>query len=295
MNKIDGRGYLTFAIGEEYLRMAYAQCLSLKAVMPDAKYAVVLDQDTHGLLGDHHAVFDHVIVSPVTYDHPMQYECLALALTPWKETIKLDADVYFPHSIDHWWTTLRLRDACFTTDVYDYKQDKINSRAHRRLFDDNCLPNIYTAFWYFRYTQTTVDLFNHARNITKDWKWHADTFLIGNTDPDIRTDEVFAIAAMMVGKEKVTIPGSLVPSFTHMKEHLMNLPSSVPWPDQLYTSGCPEIDVDFNIQTRPFHYYRKEWLTDERIRELEQFHGIGKCNGGAHQPVTVEPDIQTSI
>ena len=265
------KGFLTFAIGPSYLRMAYAQALSIKLAMPKANYAVIIDKDTEKYINRRHRqLFDTTIVLKTEKrSNSMEYECYAFDLTPWKETIKLDADVYFPESIDHWWTNLRLRDVCFTKNVYTFTDKEITSRWHRQLFDSNLLPNVYTALWYFRYTDTAFDLFQKAKYITKNWDWYAKRFLINNRSSELRTDEVFALAVAIVGEDLCTLPGKLVPSFTHMKEQLNELNKDTPWPDQLYTTGDQSIDVGFYPQYRPFHYYRKEWLTDARIRTLE--------------------------
>ena len=266
------RGFMTFAIGEQYLRLAYAQALSIKNVMPDAKYAVVIDETSGYLPSDRYdSVFDSVIHVANYGTNPMTLEWMAYGLSPWKETIKLDADVYFPESIDHWWSILRQCDVWFPTQVYDYTGKVITSRWHRKLFDDNNLPDVYTALYYFRYSQLATTLFTNAKLITADWDWFASDFLINNRNPELRTDEVFALAALITGVETCTVPGATVPSFVHMKEQLIGLEdTNTPWPEQLYSTGTKHLDIHFYPQTKPVHFYRKEWMTDDRIEQLER-------------------------
>jgi hypothetical protein len=266
-------GYLTFAIGESYLRHAYAQALSIKCTQKNSNYAVVLDKKAAALIEPkHEKVFDHII--PLNYepivDWDMKNECRALELSPFKETIKLDSDMLFTSSIDHWWPILRNRDVVFTTQVHNFREEPITLRDHRSLFDSNLLPNVYSAFFYFRYSRLSVELFQAAKAITSDWDWVAQYHLINNRDDRIRTDEVFALAVQMVGEEQCTLPYA-VPSFVHMKNFLNGLSANQNWHEQIYsTVHNSSVTIGNYKQRLPFHYHEKGWLSDEIISNYER-------------------------
>ena len=68
------QGFMTLAIGADYLKMAYLQALSIKLVMPDARYCVAVDPTTQELITDkQNKVFDYVRTVNAT-DWPMERE-----------------------------------------------------------------------------------------------------------------------------------------------------------------------------------------------------------------------------
>lgn len=246
-----GQGYLIYAFGKEYIEMAVELSRSIQRTQTHKLAALVYDEDTPPSLEDARW-FEHLIPINRKDAPPMACEWQAFALSPFKETIKLDADMIIHESIDHWWPIMRQQEVCFTTNVRTYQNNMVTSRAHRKLFDDNDLPNIYTALYYFRYSMTATKLFRFAHEITMNWNDVART-LKGNTDLSIRTDEVFAIAAQLVGLDKCTLPGLTVPTFVHMKEEINGLSNTKPWPEQLYCENYMRM-IDSNSQYYPVHY-----------------------------------------
>lgn len=194
----------------------------------------------------------------------------AFNLTPWRETVMLDADMIFTSSVDHWWPTMRLLDVCVTNNVYDYTESMITSRACRKLFDINLLPNAYGAFMYFRYTMFSNDFFQKMKQVTENWNWFADSYLIKNENPIPRLDEILAITTRVVGIEKCMLPIS-IPTFVHAKNELLNLTLETPWYEQVYVEwdGIVPI-IDHFKQRLPLHYHYKEFVTDDIIRNFER-------------------------
>lgn len=271
MTMSSSKGFLTFAFGESYLRMAYAQALSIKASQTNNNYAVVVDEETKKLLEPkHYLIFDHVITPFEAADEPMKAEWQAYKLTPWDLTIKLDADMLLMSSIDHWWQHLQNHDMVMSTTAIDFRGKKITSRAHRKLFDENHLPDVYTAFMFFQSGTDSSSVFYYAERFSKAWEEAG----IPTVDSKLKTDELFALCARIVGPEKVTLPIAL-PAFVHGKSELWGL-GNIPWYEQLYTQwDNDKLRVGHHVQDLPFHYHHKEWLTDdviERLERLERHH-----------------------
>ena len=65
------RGFLTIAQntdGVDYLRLAYAQAMSIKLTMPDSQYCVIVDKSTNEQITDEQRlVFDHIRVLDEDY------------------------------------------------------------------------------------------------------------------------------------------------------------------------------------------------------------------------------------
>ena len=269
----DNRGFLTFAVGKEhdYVRMAYAQALSIKATQKNSCYCIIVDEhNAKQLTSKHYNVFDVVKVLPSNFEAvgwDMSCQWQAYNKSPWAETIKLDADMLLLSSIDHWWDILATNEVVLTTNICDFRGEPIRSRAHRKLFDTNGLPDVYSAFMYFRPGRVSSELFYYAERLTNEW---ATITLKDEPNHSIRSDELFALAARLTGVEKVTLPIS-TPLFVHAKEEVWNISSTVPWHEQLYTQwDGVKLLVGHHVQDRPFHYHHKEWLTDDIIERLER-------------------------
>lgn len=265
----DQQGFLTFAIGEPYLKLAYAQALSIKLTQKVKNCAVVVDKNNAD--DKYLKIFDEVFIidyTPTSWDMTQYYR--ALGFTPWKETILLESDIILTESIDHWWDSLRLRDVCLTKQVRNFRDEIITSRKHRKLFDENLLPNIYAGFVYFRYSQFATEFFFLLRFITQEWDCIAKEHFIKNEDMRFRIDEAFSLAARIVGEQHVTLPIN-IPVFVHAKESLWELSEQQPWYEQLFCEWNNNVPLVGHYQQRlPFHYHHKEWLTDDIIEQYER-------------------------
>ena len=257
----------------DYLQMAYLQALSIKTTQKTIKnYAVIVDQKINNLLEEkHRKLFDSVVV--IDEDWSFKNEWKIRNYSPWKKTIKLDADLIFTRDISHWWEYFSQWSLLFTNTVEDYKHRVIKSRWHRKLFDANTLPDIYTAFFYFKDDIETAEFFKLVKEIGDDWEWFAKEFLIKNTNPLPRDDEIFSIAAEIYGTEKCILPGASFPKFVHMKEALNELVIGTPWHEQIhFENNNNQIWIGNYLQHLPFHYCSKTFVSQELVKIYEQNH-----------------------
>ena len=267
------KGFLTFAIGEQYLRAARAQAMTAKLTQANNNFAVVVDSTASGLINEEDvSLFDKIIVlDHVAQGWDMTKEWMAFKLSPWRETFKTDADMLFTASIDHWWIALQHRDVCITRSVRDFRLGLITSKSHRRLFDANQLPNAYSAMTYFRYSKGAADFFSLVRKISEDWEWFAKDLLVKNDDPRPRTDEMFAIASMIMGPDLTMSHVDELPTFVHMKERLNGLSYQQPWHEQIPCYWHRDKLFVGNIaQQLPFYYHQKGSLTDELYSSIQR-------------------------
>jgi hypothetical protein len=237
------RGFLTFAQNNsdtDYLTLAYALALSIKATQKITDFAVIVDEATEKRITDaHRKVFDHIILltqDDAAQDHwKMRNEWTAWWLTPFKETIKIEADMLVPTSIDHWWDGLQQTEVCMTTNIRDYEGNVSNTRQYRKLFDSNNLPDVYSGLMYFRYGLDSKEFFTTAHDVFENWNMFKKYVLRNCRDEEPTTDVVFAIAASIVGVEKCTNPCLTFPTFVHMKPAVQGWPENVNWNNALYT------------------------------------------------------------
>lgn len=260
------QGYVTFAINSaevDYLKLAYLQALNIKATQRHNKYAVIVDPSTEALITDEHRqVFDYIITceKPNT---PFEAEWKVFWLTPFKETIKLESDLLFTRSIDHWWDSFRLKDVCLSHGCKDFTQRLSDVRMYRTVFDRNNLPDVYNGLMYFRYSATAQWFFAYAGTIFKNWESVRDCLIACHEDVP-STDLVYAIVASIFGPEHCCIPTMDI-NFVHMKPGIQHWPEQ-PWTD---TAVCEQNGTMIRInninQLAPVHYYQKDFATDEQI------------------------------
>ena len=267
------QGYFTFAQNTDtvnYLDLAYAQAVSIKNTQKINQYAVAVDAETKKqLTHEHRTTFDYIIDIRDPNVHAMSNEWQAWHLTPFKETVKLESDMLFITSVDHWWTGMRLQEVCFTTKIRNYEGKISNARAYRKLFDENNLPDIYTGMYYFRFGRTSMELFQLVEVIYANWTLFRDELLKNCREDRPSTDVVFAIAARLLGEELCTNPALDYPGFVHMKGAVNGLAAGANWldvyPHELYNNN---LMINFTRQTWPVHYYQKEFINDRNRAEL---------------------------
>ena len=267
------QGFLTLAINSSevnYLELAYLQALNVKATQTHNSYAVIVDRLTEELIEERHRrVFDYII--PVNYDtvNPFSIEVSVFNSTPFKETIKLESDLLFTRTIDHWWTAFRLKDVCLSTGALTYLSLPGTVRKYRQLFDDNNLPDVYNGLMYFRYSQTAADFFRAAAMIFDHWDEVVCNFKQMDQEPT--TDVVYAIATLMIGKEAVTMPSMDFLNFVHMKPGFNGWSDARSWLETvMHERDGDVIRINNTNQYQPVHYYDKTYATRELIEYYEQ-------------------------
>lgn len=273
------RGFLTIAQNTaevDYLRLAYAQAMSIKLTMPDSQYCVVVDEDTEKQITDKHRnLFDNIVVLDEDYakqdDWKLANEWQVFNLSPYKETIKVESDILFTRSITHWWHAFRLRDIVLSVGTKNFKGDSATSRVYRRIFDANQLPDVYNGLMYFRYSETASEFFDIAEQVFKQWETVKENVLKGFSYEEASTDVVYAIAAKTLGVERCTLPDCDFINFTHMKNAINDWPDDKPWNEMIMTElDLPMIRINNVNQYHPVHYQDKNWLTDEIIERYEE-------------------------
>jgi hypothetical protein len=274
MNHKEQLGFLSVACNTEqvdYLNLAYIQALCIKKTQKNNRYAVIVDKKTHSLIQDKHKkVFDYIIESPDHNFGPYGTEAFLFDLTPFKETIKLESDLLFTRSIDHWVNAFRLRDLVLSIGCKNYLGEQSQSRKYRKFFDDNELPDVYNGLMYFRFTKTAKDFFDQVKQIFAEWNTIVD-ILKNCREEQPSTDVVFALAANIIGRELCTIPSAEFVNFVHMKSAINNFDEDLNF-DEVFVTEFNEGMIRINNinQYHPLHYYNKNFVTQDMIEYYER-------------------------
>jgi hypothetical protein len=275
------QGFVTIAQNGEvdYLRLAYVQALSIKATMPGSEYAVIVDAETmKSVTEQHRKVFDYVIEMPHDYSGDVAWKLMnewqVFWLTPFKETIKLEADLLIPRDIGHWWHTFRLRDVVLSNGCRDYQERISVNKRYRRIFESNDLPDVYNGLMYFRFSETASRFFRLAMSIFLNWDEIRDPLLMHCEVALPTTDLVYAIAAKTIGIELTTLPVDFI-NFVHMKPSINNWPEDTAFHRAVsVVVDAPDIRINNVQQYHPVHYHYKDFITDEMIKDYERAAGI---------------------
>lgn len=279
------RGFLVFAQNgaHDYLRMAYGLALSLKASQSQYGHLSVAITPGMDVPEKYLDVFDEVIDIPwideaSNSEWKLENEWKAFHITPYKETIKMDADMIVPSDIAHWWNRLSHKDVWASTHPVTYRGQIISSDYYRKTFTSNNLPNIYTALMYFKANENAQKLFEMAEIIYHNWQKFFYEYLDETRPNYVSTDVVFALAMQLIdGQSEMT--GGEFPSFVHMKTRLQDWSADKTdenWMKYVSPTITPKGGVKigrFN-QDHPVHYHNKIFLTDAVLRRLERAAGL---------------------
>lgn len=177
-------------------------------------------------------------------------------LSPFRQTIKLEADMLVASAIDHWWTLFEHRDVVVSTGCRNYYNNQSQSRFYRKIFDNNNLPDVYNAVTYWRVSRTAKEFFTLTQDIFQNWKEYKKLLRFPDDEPT--TDLVYAMAAQIVGPELVTLPFASYPKIVHMKKHIVNTRTDN-WTQELIWELDP-LRIQTYAQWGIFHYQVKTWM-----------------------------------
>lgn len=232
------RGYLIPAIGDVYVRCAEQLADSIRSFHPDANITIVTEEQL-----------------PYGNQGGWANDWQMFHVSPYRQTIKLEADMIAAGPIDHWWTLFELRDVVVSQGARTFYDQPAGSRFYRKTFDQNHLPDIYNAITYWRLSTTAKQFFGLVKDIFQQWDTYQRILKFPDAEPS--TDLVYAMVAVIMGPEQVTLPAGLGPTIVHMKRHI-NPTNTDDWTQELIWESDP-LRINTVAQWGLVHYHVKEW------------------------------------
>jgi hypothetical protein len=240
------RGFVIMAQGDDYVKCANTLKASIKRVMPKANVTIVTTE-----------MLPHGDQAPNT-NWKLQNDWQVYEASPYDETIKLEADMYIPRNIDHWWEVLSNQDVVVSSLIRNFKQEISDVRMYRRFIDDNNLPDAYNAITYFKKSDTAKHFFEIVKDVFENWNEYKG-MLKCNPQEIATTDWAYAIACHIIGIEKTMLPTFTEMSMIHMKQYI-NGTATENWTDTFIYECLPnQIRVQTIPQQYPFHYHIKNF------------------------------------
>jgi hypothetical protein len=237
------RGYLIPAIGDEYVRCAERLRDSILAWHPDAHITILTEEQLpYGNQGG----------------YANDWQCHWAS--PYRQTVKLEADMLCASPIDHLWTLFEHRDVVVSQGARNFYDQPATNRYYRKIFDANELPDVYNAITYWRVSKTALEFFQLVRAIFEHWDQYRT--LLKFPDEQATTDVVYAMAAQIIGPDAVTLPAGIGPQIVHMKQRMIAT-HTADWTQELvWEHTNPGLRINTVAQWGLVHYYVKEWANE---------------------------------
>ena len=243
------RGFVIMAqntLTVDYVACANVLADSIKRVMPSANVSIITEKELpHGDIA-------------TNKEWKLANDWQVYEASPYDETIKLEADMFIPRSIDHWWDVLSILDVVVCSNIRNLRGELSTVRFYRKFIDDNKLPDAYNAITYFKKSDTASKFFNIVRDVFENWDQYKAT-LKCNVREEATTDWAYAIACHIIGIEKTMMPIFTEMSMTHMKQYINDL-STEDWTNTLTYECLPnQIRINTIPQMYPLHYHVKSF------------------------------------
>lgn len=275
------KGYLILSQNtktEDYMRLAYGLALSIKGTQSTINKVAIATSDI--VPAKYKKVFDYIIDIPwddqsKSSEWKIENKWKYYYMTPFEETVVLDADMIFQSDISYWWDILSSKDMWFTSQPVTFKGEVITTNEYRKSFISNNLPNVYTAFMYFKKNRPVAEVFRLVEFIFKNWKEFYYEFLDDTRPKYLSGDVAYALAIKILGLEYEYVSDQRIPTFVHMKSYAQNIDKKLisdDWTKTLptyFTNDC-KFKIGNYEQQLPVHYQNKHWLTDDILFKLEK-------------------------
>lgn len=258
----------------DYLKLAYAAALSIKNTQKQGYDKVALIIDNKEKLKE--------LKSPWVFDKVVEWKEETFwdgrswmdKLTPWENTICIDADMIFLRDVSHWVDYfIENLDLYIPSKSHTVSGNTVTDDFYRKCFTKNQLPNLYSFFTFFKsQSEISEEFFKLGRYIIKNPKEFSNIFLSEYKPKILGTDEAFALSAKILDIQDNISFELEFPKIVHMKPMIQDWP----WPadkvtdhNGFYLSSNGQLKIGNFKQNDIVHYAEKDLVTDEIISLLE--------------------------
>jgi hypothetical protein len=272
------KGFVVFAQNTEatdYIKQAYALALSIKNTQSNVTNISVITND---IVPEQYCnVFDQIIPIPWgdLSKNPLwkiENRWKVYHASPYDETIVLDTEMLFLEDISNWWDYCSTSDLKFCSKIKNFKGEIVTRDLHhRKAFINNGLSNPYVALMYFKKSDLAHDFYKVLEFVCKNWEYCYKKYAPNNFQNWLSIDLASAIAIDIMGTEEQVIDPTLPFEFVHMKPAIQNIiPVPINWQDILSINYQQnKLFIANQKQRYLFHYVKKDFLTDNIIKILE--------------------------
>ena len=259
----------------DYLKLAYALALSIKNTQKPGYDKVALVIDKPELVDNLKSpwVFDHVIA----WDKETHWDGRSWMdqLTPFENTVCLDADMLFLRDYSHWINYfIENCELYIPSKALTYRGETITNDFYRKTFTKNSLPNLYSMFTFFKQeSKLATEFFNLGRYIIKNPVEFSNLYLVKHKPKVVGTDEAFALSAKILDISDIISYDLEFPNVVHMKPMIQNwswTADKVTEHAGFYFNTQGNLKIGNYQQHNIIHYVEKDLVNDEIVSMLEE-------------------------
>jgi len=273
------KGFVLFAVGEEYLKQAYLCAMSIRATGNSYPVSVVTC-DT--VPTKYKRVFDQIIDIPCYKKDDSRFQTAhrwkIYDASPYEHTIVLDTDILVLQNLDTWWNFLETRDVYYLDKAYTYRKQPVTSDYYRKAFTANKLPSIYNGIHFFKKCKTAQEFYKWLEIIATDWKpfyeQHCKEYCPKIPSMDI---SVSIASKILDCYPSIVNKNAEFPMFIHMKPYAQNWQNPTEsWQNKVgvYFTDDLQLKIGNHLQNTVFHYTENSFVTDKILLQYEQFLGL---------------------
>ena len=249
------RGYLIYAIDEPYTSMANTLKKSME-YHTDDNVTIISDNFPYE---DITKKFDKQ--NNNTYISNLLNMWQIYWMSPYDETIVLDADMLFLNDYSYWWNYLSKFDMLFPNTIINYKQEIIKHDQYDKILTEHNTRPAYEKMFYFKKGQFAQEFFTMLEQILKNYR-SISLEMFPNTRPQtLRACHVFPTCIKMLGIEDVVYDKNNVFKYIDMRLSCLNA-NVTKWDEDLKHWGdYKEFYIENFKQYYPLHYRNAEIFT----------------------------------
>jgi hypothetical protein len=258
----------------DYIKQAYALALSIHATQSETAISIITNDNVPE---EYQEVFDQIIPIPwidntVESRYAAEHRWKIYHVTPYDETIVLDADMLILQDINDWWWYAQDHDLLFCSNALNYKGDVIEDSIYRKTFTANKLPNTYFALHYFKKSERAEYFYKVLEFVVNNWAWCYGKLASEHYQNWLSMDLAAAIALELCGYNSSADVCSPL-RFVHMKPAVQgwSLPAAY-WRNTIpYTfTKTGKLTVGNITQHYLFHYVEKDFIDDDILKKLKR-------------------------
>jgi hypothetical protein len=268
--KLVNRGFLIFADGEAYVKQAYLCAMSIRATKNEYPVSIVTCDEVPK---EYTWAFDKIIDIPnykkTDSRFRSEHRWKLYDVSPYEETIVLDADVLVLENLDYAWVIFTNYNLYYPTQVNTYRQEPVTNNYYRKAFIENKLPNVYNTLHFFKKCEECKVYYTWVEIISNNWEEFYNQHCKGYMPNGPSMDITCAIAAKIL---EIDLPGLDFPNIVHMKPAIQGWKEKTTnWTDRVgaYLTDDLKLKIGNTLQSTVFHYTEDEFVTDEMIRKYE--------------------------
>lgn len=248
---------------DNYIRQAEMLARSIRKYNPNSKICLITNDEV-----EQKDLFDDIVPIPwedKAQEHKwkVQNRWKIYHACPYESTFVLDTDMLVLHDLSNWWNLMQNYDVFYTTNVTDYKNDKLNTTYYRKMFIENNLPDTYVALHYFKKSEFAKKFYSCLEEVMKNWQHYYKLYAPRKAQKNASVDVCTSIAIKLLDVEdKVTNKKLSFPTFVHMKPYAQTWKTQTEkWQDRVscFINDDMQLKVGGYLQTSLFHYTEKDF------------------------------------